>query len=249
MADLISAVPALREALVALFRTHQAHPESVKKGKLQPAKIQGGVVGSGFCVVANQYVVTAHHVLNDGKPRDPQDRFYAFVVSGNADTAYHFPVVGFPCSLPDLDFAILELGPCAMAGITLPAIPVSLAPRPDGTHVVTLGFPSPVSAGFSLDQHGNYAGGQFFLKSHANTGIVSAQYSLGGIRVYELNVGWHHGESGGPIATVEDPPRVFSLMQHYRKVQAPHGIVMGPRRGIDLVGVANELTAIGATIR
>ena len=88
-------------------------------------------------------------------------------------------------------------------------------------------------------------GGQFFLKSHANEGIVAAQYELGGNQMYELNVGWHHGESGGPIATASSSPVVFSLMQHYRNVQSPHGIVAGPHRGVALSCIANELTELG----
>jgi hypothetical protein len=87
-----------------------------------------------------------------------------------------------------------------------------------------------------------------FLKSHANTGIISAQYSMGQILDYELNVGWHHGESGGPIATASDNPAVFSLMQHYRNVQTPHGVVAGPHRGVSLSLIQQDLVNLGVSV-
>ena len=124
-------------------------------------------------------------------------------------------------------------------------MPVSFTPRADGTRVITVEYPAPEIAGLNVGPQGEYRRGQFFLKSHANEGIVSAQYSLGGVLVYELNVGWHHGESGGPIAALEDQPAVFSLMQHYRNIQSPHGTVAGPHRGCALSGVQQELTALG----
>ncbi len=67
--------------------------------------------------------------------------------------------------------------------------------------------------------------------------------------MYELNVGWHHGESGGPITTIDDPPTVFSVMQHYRNVQAPQGIVAGPHRGRALEAIQTDLTSFGAKIK
>jgi hypothetical protein len=115
----------------------------------------------------------------------------------------------------------------------------------DGTRVITVGYPAPEIVGIKVDSQWNYGGGEFFLKSHANEGIVSAQYRIGGVFIYELNVGWHHGESGGPIAALEDPPAVFSLMQQYRNIQSPHGLVAGPHRGCSLSGVQQELTALG----
>jgi hypothetical protein len=132
--------------------------------------------------------------------------------------------------------------------VEIPALPVSFAPQPDGTRVVTLGFPAPEVAAISLDPQGHYLGGQLFLKSHANEGIVSAQYLLGGMQVYELNVGWHHGESGGPIVALGDPPAAFALMQHYRNVTTPHGVVAGPHRGCALSMVRRELTGLGITV-
>lgn len=244
MADLTTAIPIIRESVAAILRIHRMRPETIKKGKVKPGKFQASF-GSAFCVITDRYLVTAFHVLNGGKPRDAGDRFYALVVPGNGDPAFQFPVVGFPIERPDLDLAVLEIGPCLTAGVHLPALPVSFVLRPDGTRVVTIGYPAPEIAGLNVDAQGNLGGGQFFLKSHANEGIVSANYILGGVLVYELNVGWHHGESGGPLVAFEDQPAVFSLMQSYRNIQSPHGIVAGPHRGCALSGIEQELTSLG----
>jgi hypothetical protein len=228
MVELTIAIPLLRDSAVAVLRIHTKRPEITKKGKTRPAEFQLSF-GSGFCIIKDRYIVTAFHVLNGGQPRIANDRFYVFTVPGNGDPAFHFPVVGFPLERPKLDLAVLEIGPCAAAGIHIPAIPVSFSPKSDGTRVVTVGYPAPEIHGVKIDSSGNYYGGQFFLKSHANEGIVSAKYSLGDISVYELNVGWHHGESGGLIASIENRVEAFSIMQQYRNVQSPHGTVAGPQ--------------------
>lgn len=247
MSDLITAIPRLRESVAAVLRIRLTRPATVKKGKPKPAQFQALLGGTAFCVVPERFVVTAFHVLNGGQPRNPNDRFYALVVPGNGDPAFHFPVIGFPLERPDIDVAVLELGPCATAGVPLPAVPVSFSPQPDGTRVITLGFPAPEIVGLRLDDQGAFLGGELFLKSHANEGIVSARYSSSGIHVYELNVGWHHGESGGPIATLA--PAVFSLMQQYRNIQSPHGVVAGPHRGCALLSIQKELTSLGAVVQ
>ena len=247
MSDTTTAIPIVRESVAAILRLHLVKPEMVKNGKVRPAQIRAALAGSAFCIVENRYLVTAHHILNGGQQRDPRDKFYAFIVPQNGDPAYHFPVISFPLERPDLDLVILEVGPCATAGVRMPSIPVLFVEQADGNRVVTVGFPSPEIAKISLDQQGNYCGGQFFLKSHANEGIVSAQYVIGGVQVYELNVGWHHGESGGPIVALTDPPAAFSLMQHYRNIKSPHGVVAGPHRGCALSTIQQELTALGVT--
>ncbi len=244
MPELITTIPIVRESVLAILRTRLIKPETVKKGKLRPGKIQFGW-GSGFCITADRYVATAYHNLNAGQPPNSADKFYAFVVPQNADIAYHFPVVGFPIQRQEIDMAVLELGPCAIAGISIPAMPISFNRPPDGSHVMTLGFPAPEIGAINVDAQGNFQNGQFFLKSHANEGIVAAQYVLGGIHVYELNIGWHHGESGGPIVTLTDPPAAFSMMQQYRNVQSPHGVIAGPRRGCALSMIRDELAALG----
>lgn len=247
MADLRAVIPVFRESVAAILRLHTVKPETVKKGKVTPARIGGALVGSGFCVVEDRYLLTAYHILNNGQQRDPNDKFYAFIVPQNGDPAYHFPVISFPIERRDVDMVALEIGPCATAGVRIPALPVSFAQEADGNHVVTIGFPAPEIAALNLDRQGNYLGGQFFLKSHANEGIVSANYVIGRTRLYELNVGWHHGESGGPIICLKDPPAAFSLMQHYRNIKSPHGVVAGPHRGHALSTIQQELMTLGVT--
>lgn len=250
MADLKTAIPKLRESTAAILMLRMTKLATVEEGKLLPAQFECGW-GSAFSVVSDKYLVTAFHVLNNGKPRDPGAKFYALVVPGNGNPFFSFPVVAFPVERQDLDIAVLEIGPCSTAGIHLPALPVSFAPQADGTEVLTMGFPAPEIVGLNADPLGNFLGGQFFLKSHANEGIVAAQYELNvlgaanTLHFYELNVAWHHGESGGPIVSATDEPTVFSLMQHYRNVQGPNGVLPGPRRGIALSTIRQELEGLG----
>jgi len=203
--------------------------------------------GSGFCVLDDRYVVTAFHVLNEGKAPDPKDRQYVFTVPANGDPAYHFPVIAIPVQHADLDIAVLEIGPCVEPGIHIPAVPVTFRPLEDGQRVLTVGFPAPEVQHLSIDPEGNFVGGQFFLKSHANEGIVAAHYQIGSLPMYELNVTWHNGESGGPIVSLDDLPAAFSLMQQYRNVQTPLGLMPGPRRGVALSTVESDLADLGVT--
>lgn len=250
--NLIGAIATVRESVVAVLRYRQIQPQmKIKKtGKVQPAKYNLGW-GSGFNVVADRYVVTAFHVLNggqQGQPRNPQDKFVVFVVPGNGNPAYHFPVIGFPVERPDVDLAVIEIGPCVTQGIHLPALPVSFSGQPDGERVLTLGFPQPLVDGINIDPQGNYLGGQYFLKSHANEGILSAQYLDGQSQMYEFNVGWYNGESGGPVVRIDDPLAAISIMQQYRNITASHGTVVGPHRGRVLSAIQQDLSRLGATI-
>jgi len=245
--SLISAIAMLRESVVAIMQYHEVRPQTTKKGKVRPAEFSVRW-GSGFCVVADRYVVTAFHVMNGGQPRNPRDKFLVFVVPGNDKAAFHFPVIGFPAERADFDLAILEIGPCSTQGVQLPALPVTFATKPDGARVLTIGFPSPEVGSLEIDAQGNFRGGKLFLKSHANEGILSAQYLLGPLRMYEFNVGWHHGESGGPVVQLDDPVAAFTVMQSYRSIKAPHGIMAGPHRGCELAAIQNDLIRLGATI-
>lgn len=245
--DLTGAIPTVRESVVAVFRYRIIKPKTASKGKVRPATFQVGW-GTGFCIVADRYILTAFHVLNEGRPRSQADTFIAFIVPSNQERAYHFPVTGYPFENPEADLAILEIGPCTTPGMHVPGIPVTFAQPPDGSRVLTLGFPAPEVIGLNIDAQGNYHGGQFFLKSHANEGILSAQYDLGPIHVYEFNVGWHHGESGGPVVRLEDPIAAFTIMQQYRNVQSPYGTVAGPHRGCALSAIGEDLVALGAHV-
>jgi Trypsin-like peptidase domain len=245
--DLTRAIPLVRESTVAIFRYRVARPQSVKKGKVRPAQFTLSW-GTGFCIQRDRHVLTAFHVLNNGQPRNSTDRFLAFVVPANQDQAHHFPVTGFPVERPDLDLAVLEIGPCTSPGVHLPALAVTFDAQPDGARVVTVGFPAPEVGALNIDPQGTYMGGKFFLKSHANEGILSAQYQLGPLRVYEFNVGWHHGESGGPVVRLDEPVGAFTIMQQYRGIQSPHGIVAGPHRGCALSAFSADIRRLGATV-
>ena len=238
------AIPIVRESVAAILRIQS---KKVKNKKSKTPPFAAGMAGSAFCVVNNKYVLTAQHILNGGKARNLNDKFFAMVVPQNGDSAYYFPIISFPIERQDLDMAVLELGACSESSVHMPALPVSFKSYPDGAPVITVGFPSPEVLQVNIDATGNYKGGQMFLKSHANSGMVSARYSMGKILLYELNVGWHHGESGGPIVTASDHPAVFSLMQHYRNVQTQHGVVAGPHRGGSLSMIQQDLLNLGVT--
>ncbi len=142
MPDAKLAIPKLRESIVAVMKLRQTKPETVKKGTVRPAQFEIGW-GSGFCVLADKYVVTAFHLLNNGKPREQTAKYYALTVPGNANPLFYFPVISFPLERQDLDIAILEIGPCPTADVHLPPLPVTFAAQADGTQVLTMGFPAP----------------------------------------------------------------------------------------------------------
>lgn len=249
MSNLNSKIIRLRESVVAILGlTQVSPPKTPASGKPTPAKYNVRW-GSGFCVVDNKYVVTANHVLlENNKARNPKTKFYAFIVPSNGNSAYHFPIKTFTLERKDVDMAILELGTCSDPKQNLPASPITFSTPSDGSKVITVGFPSPAVHAINADKKGNYKGGNFLLRSFANEGIVAAQYDLGKLPAIEFNVAWNIGESGGPIATQDDEPAIFSLMQHYRNVQTPHGIQPGPRRGLSLSLLKSDLKSIGVTI-
>ena len=86
-----------------------------------------------------------------------------------------------------------------------------------------------------------------FLKGHANEGIIAGQFDLDGAHAIEFNVAWHHGESGGPVAAAE-PFGVIAMMQQYRGIQTPHGVVAGPHLGRALSNAEAKLRAFGVKV-
>ena len=248
MLELCETITVVRESVVAVMRIREKTRKTVggSHAKKLQEKIEYSLsFGSGFCVVENRYVVTAFHVLNEGQAPDVLDRHYVFTVPGNGDPAFYFPVTSIPVQRQGVDIAVLELGVCNAPDLRLPALPVTFRPFEDGQRVLTVGFPAPEIHGLNMDPQGNFVAGQFFLKSLANEGIVGAHYPLGPLPVYEFNVTWHNGESGGPIVCVGEGLAAFSLMQQYRNVQTPLGIMPGPRRGLALSVVKAELEALG----
>jgi hypothetical protein len=155
-------------------------------------------------------------------------------------------VIEVPFADPVLDLAIVEVGAPSDPGIVVSPIPVTVSPTPDGSQVLTLGFPAPEISAANVDQDRNWLGGTIFLKSHANEGIVSAQYEIDDVLHYELNVGWHHGESGGPVIRFDEPAAAISVMQFYRNISTPHGIVAGPHMGRALQCIEATLRRYGA---
>lgn len=253
MGDLNSKIINLRKSVVAIMGLKQISPaKTPTAGQPTPATYNVNW-GSGFCIVDNKFVVTVNHNLMEGNnSRNKSTKFYAFIVPNNDNDAYFYPVKSFVLERKDIDMAILELGPCSDSNQFLKASPITLSTPPDGANVLSLGFPAPEVHGISADANGNFKGGSFLLKSYANKGIIAAQYILNnqGVKLpaIEFNIAWNHGESGGPVATQDDEPAIFSLMQHYRNVQSQHGIQAGPRRGLSLHLIKADLQSVGAKI-
>ena len=247
MSELVNPIAAIRDSVCSILRINKIKQGKSKKKHARPPQFQLTLVGTAWCIVESSLLVTAHHLLNNGKPRDPNDKFYAFIVPGNGPSAYHFPISDFLLEDLNFDMAIMRVDAHGMAGQRIPAVPVTFGKFPDGTKVFTYGFPSPQIAEAKVDENGNWQGGKFFLKGHANEGIIAGQFEIDGVLWYELNVGWHHGESGGPIFCLE-PIATFAIMQHYRNIQSPHGIVAGPHAGRSLTTIEQRLRDLGATI-
>jgi len=249
MTNLPQAIAAIRDSVVAVLRVRMSKPAKQKKGKIRPPQFQVSIVGTAWCIVDDKYIVTAYHIFNGGKPRIISDKFYVFTVPQNGPKAFHFPVSNYILEDASSDMAIVEIGPSPIPDARIKSCPITFKTQTDGAKALTYGFPAPKIGSAKVDQDGNWQGGDFFLKAHANEGIVSASYDLDSLVFYELNVGWHHGESGGPIFTLEaEVPAVFSIMQQYRNIQAPHGIIPGPHRGRSLSAIKKKLTELGATI-
>src|SRR2546422_4223768 len=88
MSDFPSAIAAVRDAVCGILRIRPVRPGA--------HEFQVAFVGTGWCFSPRRYLATAHHVFDDGKARNPSDKFYAFVVPDNGPVAYHAPVVAVP---------------------------------------------------------------------------------------------------------------------------------------------------------
>lgn len=227
---LIYSISAIRNSVCAIMRIRRENAKT----------FQVSVVGTAWCIVPKRFLVTAFHIFNNGQQRDPNDKFFAFFVPDNGPSALHTPIINFPLEEATVDMAILEIDPTPLQLIQIPAMPITFKNIFDGERVITCGFPSPIIAKANIDKDGNWRGGSLFLKSHANEGIISGQFEINGIKIYELNIGWHHGESGGPIVRV-NPLSALAIMQRYRRIQAPHGTVVGPHQGNSLKTIEDRL--------
>jgi len=245
MSELSQPIKCVRDAVCATMRIWKAKDQS----GLKPGQVRWNhsIVGTAWCIVGNLYLVTAFHTLNDGKARQRKDKYFVFAVPENGPIAYHTPAVGFPVERPDVDITIIEISPSADFQADIPGLNVTFERPEDGEKVLTYGFPAPRIERASLNSEGDWCGGDLFLKANANEGIVAGQYEIDSSIIYELNVGWHHGESGGPIVRL-DSCAVFSLMQSYRNVSTRLGTVAGPHQGYGLEAIDAELRELGATI-
>ncbi len=238
-------IQSIRDCTCAILRVIKDETETEVADERE-VEVGLAFTGSGVCIVDDELILTAHHVLNNGEERDPNDDFYVFCVPDNERRAYHYPVIDFPLELGDRDVAVLRLGNPSGEQAELSAATLAADGFRDGTSVVTCGFPSPEIGGAQFDQDLNFRRGDFFLKSHASTGIIAAQYEVPEGPYFEFNVGWHHGESGGPVV-VADSGEVISLMKGYRNIETPHGVVQGPNIGPELRDLSVRLEQLGAT--
>jgi hypothetical protein len=241
MRDVSDAIGAVRDSVCALLRISPAG---------EPGKFNLAIVGTTWCITPGRVFLTAHHVLNGGNPRDASDRFHVLSAPGNGHSLYHWPVSGFLLEDAARDLVLFEAPVPADRKIEVSAIPISVTPPPDGTPVLTYGCPAPAIARATVSEQGNLTAIQTILFTHANTGIVAAQYRMSPSMdlLFELSVGWHHGESGGPVLRLEPEVAAFAVMQHYRNIQGPHGTMAGPRRGLALASIREELRNAGASL-
>ena len=240
MTSLPEAIASIRDGVGALLRVIPGHA---------PRQFGLAIVGTTWCVATSRVFLTAHHVLNGGDTRDPSHKFYVLSAPGNGHALHYWPVSSFRLEDAARDLAILEAP--APQGLSIPSIPVAMEPPSDGTPVLTYGCPAPAIASASVSDQGDLTSIRTILFTHANTGIVAAQYDAAPStdRLFEFSVGWHHGESGGPVFRLEPEVAAFAVMQHYRNIQGPNGTMAGPRRGLALASIRAELTAAGATLR
>lgn len=245
VSGLTTLITSVRNSVCALLRIRRNNTtQSASPGQ---AQFQVCVVGTSWCIVTNRYLVTAFHTFNEGRQRNPDDKFFIFAVPGNGPIAHHTPVIGFPIEKSDADMAVIEISPPSNFPVSIPSMPVTFDKPADGEQILTYGFPAPIIVQARVDAQGNWGGGNLFLKGHANEGIVAGQFEMSNLVTYELNVGWHHGESGGPIIRLKSCA-AFSIMQRYRDITSPHGVVAGPHQGYSLAAIEKDIVKLGATI-
>lgn len=233
----INAISTVRDAVCAVLRVHP----------LPNNQFNVSIVGTAWCVVDNKYVVTANHIFNNGQHRDPSDRFFVFSVPKNGPVALHVPIVSFVLEDSTYDMAIMEIDTSSNPSFSLRRVSVTFRAHYDGERVLTIGFPAPQIVQAQIAPDLTWRGGELLLKSHANEGIISGQFEIQGQLIYELNVGWYQGESGGPIFSL-NPLAAFSIMQRYRNVVTPHGTIPGPHQGGSLALIEGPLRQIGTTV-
>jgi len=235
----------IRNSVCAVLKISRSADQS----GLQPDQVRWdmSIAGTAWCIVPNRYLVTAYHVFNRGQARNPGDKFSIFIVPGNGPRVYNTAVIGFPVERPDVDMTVIEISPPKDSPPNIPSMNVTFDRIKDGERVLTYGFPAPQIFQGNVDINGSWRGGNLLLLANANEGVVAGQFEFNSLVTYELNVGWHHGESGGPIIRLKSGA-AFSIMQRYRNIQTQHGIMAGPHQGNALSAIEGDLRALGARI-
>jgi len=120
---MVKPIEKIRDAVCAVLKVRRAANQSAA----QPGQtlFEASITGTAWCVVPNRYLVTAYHVLNQGQPRDPADRFYIFAVPRNGLIAHHTAVIGFPVERADVDMAVIEISPPSGFPANIPSLPVT----------------------------------------------------------------------------------------------------------------------------
>ena len=228
------AVASIRDSVCAVLRI-SATPN--------PGQFAGAIVGTAWCISNANTYVTAYHVFNNGQPRNAPDKFYLLRAPQNGHVLQSWPVTAFRFDNPDRDLALIDAPVPAALGFQVPPVQIAIDIPPDGADVLAYGCPAPVINALNVTPQGDLVSIHTTLFTHANTGIVSAQYPVipTGEIVFEFSVGWHHGESGGPVVRLEPTVAAISAMQNYRAIQAPHGTMAGPWRGWSLTAIAANL--------
>ena len=232
----VEAVARARDAICAVARVR---PRPGERPKLE-------VTGTAWAAGTRTTFVTASHVVN---PRSAGDRLYILRRVDAASMVLHvWAVTEILLDDADVDVAVLRAPGAAVEH----PIPILVDPVPDGTQVLTFGCPSAKLQDAVLSPSGELLKARAFLAPFANEGIVSGHYEVSTEddpprqvgRLYEFNVSWLNGESGGAVIRVE-PFGAFAVMQSYRRIPTPVGDVPGPRRGFALATVAPQLRSLG----
>lgn len=232
----VQAVARARDAICAVVRLRRDDAGAVRVD----------VSGTAWAAGSPTTFVTAKHVVN---PRPEGQRWYVVRRTSPASTALEiWPVEEILVEDDDLDVAILRVP----ASTVRSPLPLLLDHVEDGTRVLTYGCPSARIQDGVVTARGELRSAHAFLAPFANEGIVSGHYDVSTEEspprhlgpLYEFNVSWLNGESGGAVIRVE-PFGAFAVMQSYRKIPTPIGDVPGPRRGFGLAALGERLRALG----
>lgn len=120
--DLIRSITSIRNSVCAILRIRRETQNT----------FQLHIVGTAWCIVPRQILVTAFHILNNGQPRNPNDNFFAFFVPNNGPRARHTPVVNFLLEDANADMAILAINSDPLQALQIPAVPITFESVPDG---------------------------------------------------------------------------------------------------------------------